>query len=101
VGPAWPGNDARYQPGEMPKTESLKDTIARRCPYWHEKIAPELKAGKRVIIAAHGNTLRALIKHLDKISDKDIVDLELPTGAPIYYELKDDLTPAKPRQAIK
>jgi 2,3-bisphosphoglycerate-dependent phosphoglycerate mutase len=98
---AWPGNDGRYQKGEMPKTESLKDTIARALPYWHEKIAPELKAGKRVIIAAHGNTLRALIKHLDKISDKDIVDLELPTGAPIYYELKDDLTPAKPREAIK
>jgi 2,3-bisphosphoglycerate-dependent phosphoglycerate mutase len=98
---AWPGNDARYKPGEMPKTESLKDTIARALPYWHEKIAPELQSGKRVIIAAHGNTLRALIKHLDKISDKDIVDLELPTGAPIYYELKDDLTPAKPREAVK
>jgi 2,3-bisphosphoglycerate-dependent phosphoglycerate mutase len=98
---AWPGNDARYQPGEMPKTESLKDTIARCLPYWTEKIAPELKSGKRVIIAAHGNTLRALIKHLDRISDKDIVDLELPTGAPIYYELKDDLTPAKPRESIK
>ena len=97
----YPGNDRRYQPGEMPKTESLKDTIARALPYWHEKIAPELKAGKRVIIAAHGNTLRALIKHLDGISDKDIVDLELPTGAPIYYELTDDLKPAKPRQAIK
>ena len=85
----------------MPETESLKDTIARALPYWHEKIAPELKAGKRVIIAAHGNTLRALIKHLDSISDKDIVDLELPTGAPIYYELKDDLKPAKPRQAVR
>ncbi len=97
----YPGNDRRYQAGEMPKTESLKDTIARALPYWHEKIAPELKAGKRVIIAAHGNTLRALIKHLDGISDKDIVDLELPTGAPIYYELTDDLKPAKPRQAVK
>ena len=98
--PAWPGNDARYKPGEMPATESLKDTIARALPYWHEKIAPPLKAGRRVIIAAHGNTLRALIKHLDKISDEDIVNLELPTGAPIYYELNDDLTPAKPRQPI-
>jgi 2,3-bisphosphoglycerate-dependent phosphoglycerate mutase len=97
----YPGNDRRYQPGEMPKTESLKDTIARALPYWHEKIAPELKAGKKVIIAAHGNTLRALIKHLDVISDKDIVELELPTGAPIYYELTDDLKPAKPRQAVK
>jgi len=99
--PAWPGNDARYKPGEMPTTESLKDTIARCLPYWTEKIAPPLKAGRRVIIAAHGNTLRALIKHLDKISDEDIVSLELPTGAPIYYELKDDLTPAKPREAIR
>jgi 2,3-bisphosphoglycerate-dependent phosphoglycerate mutase len=99
--PSWPGNDARYKAGEMPKTESLKDTIARALPYWHERIAPALKTGNRVIIAAHGNTLRALIKHLDKISDKDIVELELPTGAPIYYELNDDLTPAKPRQAIK
>jgi 2,3-bisphosphoglycerate-dependent phosphoglycerate mutase len=98
--PKYPGNDRRYQPGEMPKTESLKDTIARALPYWHERIAPELKAGKRVIIAAHGNTLRALIKHLDNISDKDIVELELPTGAPIYYELNDRLSPAKPRQAI-
>jgi len=99
--PSWPGNDARYKAGEMPPTESLKDTIARVLPYWHEKIATPLKAGRRVIVAAHGNTLRALIKHLDKISDEDIVSLELPTGAPIYYELNDDLTPAKPRQAIK
>jgi 2,3-bisphosphoglycerate-dependent phosphoglycerate mutase len=99
--PKYPGNDRRYQPGEMPPTESLKDTIARALPYWHEKIAPELRAGKRVIIAAHGNTLRALIKHLDGISDKDIVELELPTGAPIYYELTDDLKPAKARQAVK
>ena len=99
--PSWPGNDARYKSGEMPKTESLKDTIARALPYWQERIAPALKTGNRVIVAAHGNTLRALIKHLDKISDKDIVDLELPTGAPIYYELNDDLTPAKPRQPIK
>src|SRR5579862_9669975 len=99
--PAWPGNDARYKAGELPATESLKDTIARVLPYWHEKIATPLKAGRRVIVAAHGNTLRALIKHLDKISDEDIVSLELPTGAPIYYELNDDLSPAKPRQAIR
>jgi 2,3-bisphosphoglycerate-dependent phosphoglycerate mutase len=98
---SWPGNDARYKAGEMPATESLKDTIARVLPYWHEKIAAPLKAGRRVIVAAHGNTLRALIKHLDKISDEDIVSLELPTGAPIYYELNDNLTPAKPRQAIR
>jgi 2,3-bisphosphoglycerate-dependent phosphoglycerate mutase len=98
--PAWPGLDARYQPGEMPKTESLKDTIARALPYWHENIAPELRAGKKVIIAAHGNTLRALIKHLDGISDQAIVELELPTGVPLSYELKDDLTPARPRQTV-
>ncbi|HEV3026087.1 MAG TPA: 2,3-bisphosphoglycerate-dependent phosphoglycerate mutase, partial [Planctomycetota bacterium] len=98
---SWPGNDARYKAGEMPATESLKDTIARVLPYWHEKIAAPLKAGRRVIVAAHGNTLRALIKHLDKISGEDIVSLELPTGAPIYYELNDNLTPAKPRQAIR
>jgi len=98
--PSWPGNDARYAPGEMPKTESLKDTIARSLPYWHENIAPALKAGRRVIVAAHGNTLRALIKHLDGISDKDIVDLELPTGAPVYYELHDDLRPAAPRRYV-
>ena len=99
--PAWPGNDGRYAPGEMPPTESLKDTIARALPYWHASIAPELRAGRRVIIAAHGNTLRALIKHLDGISDKDIVELELPTGAPISYELKDDLSPASPRRAVR
>ena len=98
--PAWPGNDARYAAGEMPKTESLKDTIARALPYWHETIAPALKSGRQVIVAAHGNTLRALIKHLDGISDQDIVGLELPTGAPVAYELKDDLTPAKPRRYV-
>ena len=98
---AWPGgNDGRYAAGEMPKTESLKDTIARSLPYWHEQIAPALKAGKRVIVAAHGNTLRALIKHLDGISDDDIVGLELPTGAPVAYELTDDLKPAKPRRYV-
>jgi 2,3-bisphosphoglycerate-dependent phosphoglycerate mutase len=98
--PAWPGSDERYAAGEMPKTESLKDTIARALPYWHETIAPALKAGKRVIVAAHGNTLRALIKHLDGISDQDIVGLELPTGAPVAYELDDDLKPAKPRRFV-
>jgi 2,3-bisphosphoglycerate-dependent phosphoglycerate mutase len=98
--PAYPGNDARYRPGEMPRTESLKDTIARALPYWHEAIAPALQSGQRVIISAHGNTLRALIKHLDRISDRDIVDLELPTGAPVRYELKDDLTPARPREFV-
>ncbi len=99
--PSWPGNDDRYAPGEMPRTESLKDTIARVLPYWQGSIAPELRAGKRVIVAAHGNSLRGLIKHLDGISDRDIVDLELPTGAPIVYELADGLSPAKPRRLLK
>jgi 2,3-bisphosphoglycerate-dependent phosphoglycerate mutase len=98
--PAWPGNDARYKAGEMPKTESLKDTIARVLPYWEGSIAPELRAGKRVLVAAHGNSLRGLIKHLDRIADHDIVGLELPTGVPIVYELKDDLTPAGPRRLL-
>lgn len=97
---SWPGGDARYAAGELPKTESLKDTIARALPFWHEAIAPALRAGRRVIIAAHGNSLRGLIKHLEGMSDKDVVDLELPTGAPIHYELGDDLKPAKPRRYV-
>jgi 2,3-bisphosphoglycerate-dependent phosphoglycerate mutase len=98
--PAWPGNDARYKAGEMPRAESLKDTIARTLPYWEKSIAPELRAGKRVIVAAHGNSLRGLMKHLDRISDQDIIDLELPTGVPVHYQLNDDLTPSKPRRLI-
>ena len=98
--PSWPGNDARYAAGEMPRAESLKDTIARTLPYWEKAIAPQLRAGKRVIVAAHGNSLRGLMKHLDRISDKDIIDLELPTGVPVHYELNDDLTPARPRRLI-
>jgi 2,3-bisphosphoglycerate-dependent phosphoglycerate mutase len=99
--PSWPGNDARYRAGEMPKTESLKDTIARTLPYWESAIAPELRSGKRVIVAAHGNSLRGLIKHLDRIPDQDIVGLELPTGCPIVYELGDDLKPSKPRRLLQ
>lgn len=95
--PAWPGNDRRYPPGVMPRTESLKDTIARVLPYWNEAIAPALKAGKRVLVAAHGNSLRALVKHLDQIADDKIVELEIPTGAPIHYELADDLKPVRHR----
>jgi 2,3-bisphosphoglycerate-dependent phosphoglycerate mutase len=98
--PGFPGNDRRYAIGEQPRTESLKDTIARALPYWHEQIAPALREGRRVIVAAHGNTLRALIKHLDGISDRDIVELELPTGAPVIYELDDALKPARPRRAV-
>jgi len=94
----FPGNDRRYQdlpPSELPLTECLKDTVARFLPYWHERIAPTVKAGKRVIIAAHGNSLRALVKYLDNISDGDIVELNIPTGIPLVYELGDDLRPKK------
>ncbi len=84
--------DRRYAGIAIPSTESLKDTIARVLPYWNSRIAPELKAGKRVLISAHGNSLRALVKHLSGISDADITGLEIPTGQPIVYELADDLT---------
>ena len=84
--------DTRYKGIPIPQTESLKDTIARVLPYWEERIAPDLRAGKRVLIAAHGNSLRALVKHLSGISDADIASLEIPTGQPIVYELADDLT---------
>ncbi|WP_164155313.1 2,3-diphosphoglycerate-dependent phosphoglycerate mutase [Sandarakinorhabdus rubra] len=84
--------DRRYEGVQVPATESLKDTIARVLPYWEQAIAPELKAGKRVIIAAHGNSLRALVKHLSGLSDDEIVHEEIPTGQPMVYELADDLT---------
>ena len=84
--------DRRYADIAIPSTESLKDTIARVLPYWESVIAPDLKAGKRVLISAHGNSLRALVKHLSGISDDEITGLEIPTGQPIVYELADDLT---------
>ena len=84
--------DRRYAGIDVPMTESLKDTIARVLPYWNSVIAPDLKAGKRVLISAHGNSLRALVKHLSGISDDEITGLEIPTGQPIVYELADDLT---------
>ena len=84
-------NDRRYAGIDIPATESLKDTIARVLPYWEERIAPELKAGKRVLISAHGNSLRALVKHLSNIPDDEITGLEIPTGQPIVYELDDAL----------
>ena len=84
--------DRRYAGIAIPSTESLKDTIARVLPYWESRIVPELKAGKRVLISAHGNSLRALVKHLSGISDADITGLEIPTGQPIVYDLADDLT---------
>ena len=92
AGSPWDlARDARYRGVAIPQTESLKDTIARVLPYWEERIAPELKAGKRVLIAAHGNSLRALVKHLSGIPDDEIVSLEIPTGQPIVYELDDAL----------
>jgi 2,3-bisphosphoglycerate-dependent phosphoglycerate mutase len=94
--PGHPSHDRRYsdlKPSEMPLTESLKDTVARFLPYWHGTIAPDIKAGKRVLIAAHGNSLRALVKFLDKISDDEIVDLNIPTGIPLIYLLNDRLEP--------
>ncbi len=84
--------DRRYAGIAVPSAESLKDTIARVLPYWETRIAPELRAGRRVIISAHGNSLRALVKHLSGISDDEISSLEIPTGQPIIYDLADDLT---------
>lgn len=92
--PRSPTNDPRYKdlrPNEIPLTECLKDTVARFLPYWHEVIAPTIKSGKRVIIAAHGNSLRALVKYLDNISDEKIVHLNIPTGIPLIYHLDNDL----------
>ena len=94
----YPGKDPRYvdlKPEDIPLTECLKDTVARFLPYWHEAIALDVKAGKRVLIAAHGNSLRALVKYLDNISDEEIVGLNIPTGIPQVYELDDDLTPTR------
>jgi len=83
--------DRRYAGIEVPQTESLKDTIARAVPYYESEIAPALKAGKRVLVAAHGNSLRGIIKYLSNIGDDEIVGLEIPTGKPIVYDLADDL----------
>ena len=85
-------SDRRYAGIEVPRTESLKDTIARAVPYYDAEIAPALRAGKRVLVAAHGNSLRGIIKHLSNIGDDEIVGLEIPTGKPIVYELNDDLS---------
>lgn len=84
--------DRRYADVQVPRTESLKDTIARALPYYHAEIAPALASGKRVLVCAHGNSLRGIIKYLSAISDEDIVALEIPTGKPIVYELRDDLS---------
>jgi len=92
----WPGHDPRYAGIEnLPLTECLKDTVERFLPLWHDQIAPVVKSGKRVIIAAHGNSLRALVKYLDNVSDKDIINLNIPTGVPLVYELDSNLKPIK------
>jgi 2,3-bisphosphoglycerate-dependent phosphoglycerate mutase len=91
--PRFPGTDRRYAglaDSELPRSESLKCTVDRFMPYWHETIEPEIRAGRRVLIAAHGNSLRALVKYLDKMSDEQIVGLNIPTGIPLVYELDDD-----------
>ena len=93
-----PRNDRRYaglDPAELPLTECLKDTVARFLPLWNEAIAPEVRAGRRVLIAAHGNSLRALIKYLDGVSERDIVELNVPTGIPLVYELDAELKPLR------
>ena len=94
--PRYPGNDPRYRgmkASEIPLSECLKDTVARFLPYWNDVIAPQVQAGRRVIVVAHGNTIRALVKYLDNVSEKDIVALNIPTGIPLVYELDDHLKP--------
>jgi 2,3-bisphosphoglycerate-dependent phosphoglycerate mutase len=94
--PRYPGHDPRYNdltPDLLPLAECLKDTVARFLPFWHDVIVPTVKAGKRVLVVAHGNSLRALVKHLDKISDEEIVELNIPTGVPLVYELDEGFEP--------
>ena len=98
--PLYPGNDPRYSdmsPADIPLAECLKDTVNRFLPYWHETIAPSIREGKRVIIAAHGNSLRALVKYLDNISDEAITGLNIPTGVPLVYRLDAALRPLESR----
>ena len=98
--PRYPGSDPRYKnlsAAELPLTECLKDTVARVLPYWNDVICPQIRAGKSLIIAAHGNSLRALIKYLDNVSDEEIIGLNIPTGIPLLYELGDDLRPVSHR----
>jgi 2,3-bisphosphoglycerate-dependent phosphoglycerate mutase len=94
----FPGKDRRYadlSKADLPLTECLKDTVARFLPFWHETVAPAIKSGKQIIIAAHGNSLRALVKYLDNIPEDEIVELNIPTGVPLVYELDKDLKPIK------
>jgi 2,3-bisphosphoglycerate-dependent phosphoglycerate mutase len=96
--PRHPGRDPRYArlpAADLPLTESLKDTVARFLPYWHGRIAPAIRSGERVVIAAHGNSLRALVKYLDAVSDEEITELNIPTAIPLVYELDDDLRPIR------
>src|SRR6185503_10097902 len=91
----YEGKDPRYAGIDVPRTECLKDTVARAVPYWNSTIAPAIRAGRRVLVAAHGNSLRAMVKHLDGIGDADIVGLNIPTGMPLVYELDGNLRPLK------
>lgn len=94
--PRWPGHDPRYRdlaPEQVPLAECLKDTVARFLPYWRQAIVPAIRAGRRLLIVAHGNSLRALVKYLDQIPDEEIVELNIPTGIPLVYDLSEDLHP--------
>ena len=94
----FPGRDPRYadlKPDELPVTECLKDTVARFLPYWHDTLAPAVRSGQRIIVAAHGNSIRAMVKYFDNVSDADIVELNIPTGVPLVYELDADLKPIR------
>jgi 2,3-bisphosphoglycerate-dependent phosphoglycerate mutase len=96
--PRYPGNDRRYAElpaKDLPLTECLKDTVIRFLPYWHETLAPAVAAGQRLLIAAHGNSIRAMVKHLDRVSDEEIVELNIPTGVPLVYELDAELKPVR------
>ncbi|CPM47898.1 phosphoglyceromutase [Bordetella pertussis] len=93
--PRFDGRYAKIPADQLPATECLKDTVARVLPFWNESIAPAIRAGRRVLVAAHGNSLRALIKHLDNVSDDDIVGVNIPTGQPLVYELDEDLKPIR------
>jgi len=96
--PRHPSRDPRYaslSAGQLPLTESLKDTVARFLPYWHSTIAPSIQSGKRVVVAAHGNSLRALVKYLDDVPESEIVELNIPTGIPLVYELDPQLKPLR------
>ena len=96
--PRYPGNDPRYhelKPDEVPRTECLKDTVARFLPFWHNTLAPAVLTGQRIVVAAHGNSIRAMVKYLDSVSDSDIVELNIPTGVPLVYELDANLKPIK------